>query len=325
MKTKLIHKSIVSTILAALAAAVALLAPAPLHATSTAAWHGGNWSSWDGLTTNVIQYPDGITSSTTPAEATNVARTIACDYKSVGINFVRFPVNPATVSGNWAVTQACINELLAEGLTVNIVCLYIDDGVNNNGTGLIPNLNTWSNMWQTVNGVYGGNNNVYYEPINEPWGYSESQLLNVYSDFLGYHLTKTSSYYILDLNPNCTVTNLGTDASFSNCYMCWHNYAWAGRTTTIEDTNYLYLNVGHYASRVIMNEMGATTTNGLDYLDESTGADYNIVFVRAMCAECSSWPMGFAWFPAHQTPDNNGAENIKAMFHGPSEELSIRR
>ena len=319
MKRCFVRYFLTKITLAAVAAAVALLAPAPVHATSTAGWHGGNWSSFVGLTTNVIQYPDGITSSTTPAEATNVARTIACDYKSVGINFVRFPVNPATVTGNWQVTQACIDELLAEGLTVNIGCWYVDDGVNNNGTGLIPNINTWSNMWKTVDGVYGGNNNVYYEPVNEPWGYSESGLLNVYTNFLGYSLTKSPSYYILDISGNCTITNIGTDSHFNSCYLCWHNYAAANRTNTIEDTNYLYKYVGHYASRTVMNEMGAITTNGLDYLDESTNANYNIVFVRAMCAECSSWPMGFAWFPAHQTRDANGANDIKVMFNGAGE------
>src|ERR1700722_5485325 len=176
MKKCILQYSVTKITLSLLAAAVALLAPAPAHATisSSASVQGGNWSSWVGLTTNVMQYPDGITSSTTPAEATNVARTIACDCKSIGINFVRFPINPITVSNNWQVTQACINELLAEGLTVDIGCWYIDDG----GSGEIPNMNTWSNTWRTVDGVYGGNPNVYYEPINEPLSYTASELLN---------------------------------------------------------------------------------------------------------------------------------------------------
>src|SRR5580700_10327571 len=97
MKKCFIRYSLTKTTLAALAAAVALLAAAPAQA-GTGWAHGGNWAATGGLVTNIIMYPDGITSSTTPTQAAAEADTVASDYLGVGINFVRYPVNPATVS-----------------------------------------------------------------------------------------------------------------------------------------------------------------------------------------------------------------------------------
>ncbi len=230
MKKYSLHYFFIKTTLAALAAAAPLLAPAPAHADTS--WvHGGNWSSWVGLVDNDIQYPDGITSTTTIAQAQAAADTIARDYISVGINFVRYPINPATVSGNWSVTQAAINELIADGMTVDIGCWYID--ADSGGNGLIVNMSTWQAMWQTVDGVYHGNNAVYYEPINEPFGYTAAGLESVYSTFLGF-ITKSQGHIILDgTGYSDNVTAIGGDSSFNNCLLSVHDYAmWNTGLTT---------------------------------------------------------------------------------------------
>src|SRR6266851_2149337 len=104
MKRWFIRYCLTKTTMAALVAVVTLLAPAPAQA-STGWVHGGNWAAQAGLVDNVIAYPDGITASSTVAQAQAAADTVALDYESVGINFVRYPVNPATVTSNWPVTQ----------------------------------------------------------------------------------------------------------------------------------------------------------------------------------------------------------------------------
>ncbi len=332
MKTCFIPYSITKTTLAVLGAAIAVLAAASAHASlpaNTAGFHGGNWSSWVGLSTNVIQYPDGITNGTTPAEATNVARTIACDYKSIGVNFVRFPINPATVSdvNQWPVTKACINELLAEGLMVDIGCWYIDDDATGyTGTGKIPNMNTWSNMWKTVDAVYGSNGNVYYEPINEPYGYTpESSLASsVYVPFFGYGLAKPKDHLILDcgFTNTAAIWNLAADSSLNGCFLTFHYYAsakFSGNNTesgwigTLEDQMRTQAN----ANRTIMTEAGALTANNLNYSVTST--DSNVCFVRGLCTLSSTiWPMGFNWFPSHQhLAANPSLSNPKRLFKEP--------
>src|SRR5580692_10551586 len=121
MKTCFIPYSLTKTTLAVLGAAVTLLAAAPAHADTS--WvAGGNWADdGDNFQDGVI-YPTGITSTTTTTQAAAVADTIAGDDISIGINFVRIGINPATVSGNWSVVQAYVNELIADGLSVDLAC-----------------------------------------------------------------------------------------------------------------------------------------------------------------------------------------------------------
>src|SRR5689334_3039142 len=166
MKKHFIQYSLTKTVLTLLAAAVSLLAPSLGHADTS--WvNGGNWAdNRDNFQDGVI-YPNGITSSTTAAQAAAVADTVAGDDISLGINFERIGINPATVSSNWTVVQAYVNELIADGQYVDLACW---DGSDKDG--VINNFSAWQAMWQTVDAVYKNNNMVYYEPFNEPHGYT---------------------------------------------------------------------------------------------------------------------------------------------------------
>ena len=216
LKECFIQPSATKIILAALAAAVTLLA----HADTS--WvRGGNWADVDANITGIHLWA-GLTYSTTLAQATNVADQVAADYATVGINFVRVGINPTTVSStNWPVLKTCINELIAKGMTVDIGCWYcwpLDS------TGVITNMTLWQNMWQTVDNVYSNNNSVYYEPINEPAGYSLSGLESVYTTYLGF-IHKSQSHIILDgTGFSADVTGIGGDAAFNNCLLSLHIY-----------------------------------------------------------------------------------------------------
>jgi hypothetical protein len=316
MKKCFINYSI--TKISLVAVAMTLFAAGAAQAGS--AWaRGGNWAATDGLVSNVVAYPDGITSSTTTTQAAAVADTIANDYDNAGINFVRYPVNPATVSGNWAVTQAAINELIADGMMVDICCWYVDPQPQG-GNGLIVNMTTWENMWKTVDGVYKNNNAVYYEPINEPSGYSATGLESVYTTFLGF-INKSQNHILLGgTGYEDNVTAIGGDSSFNNCLLAVHDYAaWEPYTTASAWSTDLYNRVHPYQSRTIMTEMGAVTTSGLNY--EASSSDSNICFVQGMCNQSISWGgMGLVWFPADQA----GTGNNKRMFNGPGEGIINR-
>jgi hypothetical protein len=141
MKKRILQYSLTKITLAAVAAAVALLTLSPARADTSWA-HGSNWASFgDYLTNNGIMFPAGISNTTTVAQAKAVADTVACDDKGLGINFVRIPVDPATVNYNWTIFTNCVNELLAQGLTVDICCWY-NTGANQGG-GVIPSIQTW--------------------------------------------------------------------------------------------------------------------------------------------------------------------------------------
>jgi putative transposon-encoded protein len=305
MKTCFIPYSLTKITLAAVAVAVTLLAAAPAHALTS--WvRGGNWAS-NGTNANGMIYPCGMSPSTTVAQATALADTIATDYHNVGINFVRYSINPATVTGNWAVTQAAINELIADGLSVDICCFYVDDG-----SGLIINMTNWKNMWQTIDGVYKNNNSVYYEVINEPFGYTLSGLESVYSSFLtSYGIIKAQSHIILGgTGYEDNVTGIGGDSAFNNCLLGVHDYAFWNTSLTTESAweSQLQGAVGTCANRTILTEFGSAMTTGDDYQVSANNND--ISFLRGMCIQCRAWPMGLVYFPAHSPQLNNN----KVMF-----------
>jgi hypothetical protein len=298
MKTKkwFVQNSLAKRALAVLAAAVPLLA----HANTS--WvRGGNWADdGDNFQTGII-YPTGITSSTTTAQAQSMADTIALDDMSVGINFVRIGINPATISGNWSIVQAYINELIADGMTVDL-----GFWTSTSSVGTVTNTSAWQSMWETVDSVYHGNNSVYYEPINEPHGYSSESTLatDVYVPFLGF-ITKSQSHIILDGTGYAdNVTALGADSRFNSCLLGVHDYAFWHTNLTTESAweSNLQGEVGSYSSRTIMTEMGAPATTGLDY--DATSSDHNIAFIRGMCDQCRAWPMGFVYWPSHRANDS---------------------
>lgn len=299
MKKWFIPHSLTKTSLAALAAAVTLLATTPVRADTS--WvRGGNWAdNGDNFQTGII-YPSGITSSTTTTQASALADTIALDDMSVGINFVRIGINPATISGNWPVVQAYINELIADGMSVDLGFWTSISSV-----GTVTNVSAWETMWKTVDGVYSGNNSVYYEPINEPHGYSSESTLatDVYVPFLGF-IKKSQGHLILDGTGYASdVTALGADSRFTSCLMAVHDYAFWHTNITTESAwkSNLQGEVGSYSSRTIMTEMGSPATTGLDY--DSTSSDYYIAFIRGMCEQCRAWPMGFVYWPSHRAND----------------------
>ena len=300
MKKWIIEHTLTKTALAARAAAALLLTAAAAHA-NTAWVRGGNWADdGDNFQTGII-YPTGITSSTTTTQAAAEADIIALDDMSVGINFVRIGINPATISGNWSVVQAYVNELITDGMTVDL-----GFWTSTSSVGTVTNESAWQSMWETVDGVYSGNNSVYYEPINEPHGYSSESTLatDVYVPFLGF-IKKSQSHIILDGTGYAdNVTVLGADSRFTSCLMAVHDYAFWHTTITTESAweSNLQGEVGSYSSRTIMTEMGAPATTGLDYETANSGNN-DISFIRGMCIQCRAWPMGFVYWPSHRAND----------------------
>lgn len=296
-----------------------LAATVPLLAHADTSWvRGGNWADDGDNFQDGIIYPTGITSTTTTTQAAAVADTIAADDISIGINFVRIGINPATVTGDWSVVQAYVNELIHDGLTVDLACW---DGSDKDG--VINNFSAWEIMWQTVDGVYHANNSVYYEPFNEPHGYTAANLLNnVYAPFLGL-VTKNQSHIILDgTGYSDHVAAVGSDSRFNSCLLGVHDYAFwdTSLTTEAQWESHLSGEVAGYQSRTIMTETGAPATTGLDY-NQSANNTY-ISSIRGFCIQCRAWPMGIVYWPSHRAGDtyrlfssSGGAVNNQSMIN----------
>src|ERR1035441_683573 len=117
------RKCSVRTTLTLFAISATLLTPTLAHAQATAWIKGGNWAdSRDNYNTGWV-IPSGLTTSETVAQAQAKADEIASNIKYVGGNMVRVPINPPTVASSyWTIVKAYVNELVKDGLYVDICC-----------------------------------------------------------------------------------------------------------------------------------------------------------------------------------------------------------
>src|SRR5215469_7763056 len=170
-------------------------------------------------------------------------------------------------------------------------------------------------MWQTIAGVYKINNSVYYEPINEPAGYSLSGLESVYTTFLGF-IQKSQGHILLDgTGYAADVTGIGGDSAFNNCLLSLHIYpGWGGCVSESQYESYLSTHVGSYTGRTIITEVGATTVSGKNYT-VSNNSDNEISCIRGVAIQCLAWDMGFTYWPASIPRAGNGTINGDILYN----------
>jgi aryl-phospho-beta-D-glucosidase BglC (GH1 family) len=94
---------------------------------------------------------------------------------------VRLPINPYTVNGTfWSSYTGAIDAAVAAG--VKVILSYREGTAAKDG--LIDNTTAWSTMWSTVTTKYASTSAVYFEPMNEPFGYSATGWADVAAGWL---------------------------------------------------------------------------------------------------------------------------------------------
>jgi hypothetical protein len=287
-----------------LVTAVALLIPTLANAWSLP--KGGNWADADDNFQSGLIVNSGLTSNSSQADATNVANQIASDLAYVGANFVRVGVNPYSVADQswWLVMKSYINQLIARGFNVDL-CYWTSSST----VGTVESFPNWSGMWEKIDGVYGTSAHVWYEPINEPHGYSTEAALSsqVYQPFLNnYGLVKLQGWMILDGTGDANnVTQVGADPALTGCKLGLHIYpTWFGPFTSDSAwESQLNTQLDNMQSRTVITEMGAPATSGYDYSTDNS-ANNDVCFIRGICTRANQLGVGIIYWPSHK--DNDG-------------------
>jgi hypothetical protein len=283
-----------------MAAGVLVAAP---FANATNLWwvKGGNWADARDNYNSGWVIPCGLTSSETVAGAQAKADQIASNIKYAGGNMVRVPINPPTIAGSyWTIYQAFINELVKDGLYVDMCCWTSATSV-----GTVTNLSQWETMWETVDSVYKNNSSIFYEPINEPYGYSTSGLQSLYAnDFLP-HVAKSQGRILLGgTGYEDHLAGIGSDSALSGCDLALHIYPfWDTSYDTVGDWETALNNrIGGYQSRATITEMGAPATTGLNYKSSSSNVD--ICFIQGVSEEVYNLQIGLVYWPMWKDGDS---------------------
>jgi hypothetical protein len=283
--------------------AVAVSSP-PAHAATTQI-KGVNWADTRDNFVNGVLYVSGLSPTDTYSSATTVANQVVGQlYTMTGGNTVRMPINEPTVSGYWGTYTGAIDAALSKGNVILAYWAY---------TGGRPaNTSTFNAMWDTVINRYGSNANAYFEVINEPYGYSSTDLNNFYNSWLARYPGVPRGHVILDgtgLAQNAA--NVGGDSRLANTLIGIHDYSFfASYEDETEWANHIASYIGAYASRTVVTEwggpMGPGSKNGVNY----DAIDYSIPsgsffadYIRGVSAELRTLGVGSVYWPGLRDGD----------------------
>jgi hypothetical protein len=167
-------------------------------------------------------------------------------------------------------------------------------------------------MWQTIVDRYTGNANVYFEPMNEPYAYSDTDWKNLAAQWLSrYPSVPKGRIIISGAGYNQRLTTIGSDSRFNGTLISRHIYQFfdTSRTTEASWREALRTSVGSYASRVLVTEWGAPMTDGRNYNATST-TDSFVAFIRGTAAEARAEGLGTVYWPGVRPNDPYRLQNI---------------
>ncbi|RGA06386.1 glycosyl hydrolase family 5 [Microbispora triticiradicis] len=278
--------------------AVAALAPAPSANAATSQFRGMNWAVLgDNFSTGplVVQ---GLSQSDSNATVRAKANSLydSMEYL-MGVNTVRLPINTHTVANTtwWNAYRGAIDAAAERGFKV--ILAYWEDGAASGGR--ITNLAAWNAMWSSVINTYGSNGNVYFEPMNEPHGYSSSEWRNVAANWLSSHPSAVPGRVLIggtgfsqDLRDICN------DSRFNSTLLSFHYYAFFYSAMTYDGfRSHMQSLLGNCASRAVVTEYGAPMSTGLNYGDPNS-TDNFVRYLRAVTQVMRDNQMGGTYWPA---------------------------
>jgi hypothetical protein len=280
----------------------------PAHAaTTTAGFKGVNWADQRDNFVNGILYPSGLSSTDTYSSAATVgAEVVGQLYSITGANTVRMPINEPTVADDWSAYTGAIDAALTKGNVILAYWAY--------SGGKPASVSAFDTMWDRVIAKYGSNSNAYFEVINEPYGYSTSDLDTFYGNWLARYPSVARSHVILDGAGYATnVAAVGSDSNLDGTLIAVHYYTFfVGSPYNSENqwANGIAGLIGSYASRTIATEWGAPMSpgskNGVEYntIDYSIpSGSYFADYVRGVSSELKTLGVGSVYWPGLRDGD----------------------
>jgi hypothetical protein len=290
-----LRRLLIAFVVTTLTALTSVVASAPAHA-ATNQFRGMNWAVLgDNFSTGplVVQ---GLSQSDSNATVQAKANALYDDMAAMGVNTVRLPINTHTVGTTWWNSyRGAIDAATARGFKV--ILAYWEDGAASGGR--ITNLAAWNTMWSNVTYTYGTNTNVYFEPMNEPHGYSSAEWLTVAANWLSYHYSAVPARVLIGgIGYSQDLRDVCNDSRFNGTLLSFHHYAFFYSAMTYDDfRSHIQTRLGNCASRAVVTEFGAPMSTGLNYADANS-TDNFVRHIRAVTQVMRDNQMGGTYWPA---------------------------
>ncbi|MEU4442365.1 cellulase family glycosylhydrolase [Actinosynnema sp. NPDC050801] len=310
----------VAVIACAAGVAGLLTAVAPAAGATTKQFKGVNWAdprdnyAADEVVPSGLSKTDGY--ATTYAKASAVIGEFAAE---LGANTVRLPINPATVNGAfWHSYTGAIDAATAKGFKV--ILAYWESPVPAKD-GRIDDADAFHRMWSRVTSRYARHGSVYFEPMNEPFGYSSQEWRDVAADWLAtFPRVRRDRVFIGGVKYSEDVKPVCADRRLDGTYLALHQYGfWHQDWTRPEQwAADLRDRIGTCASRTVLDEFGASMTTGLDYNGPVDGSN-EIAYIQAVTDTLRELGMGSVYWPGLRTGDTYSLTTL----HGTGADLSL--
>ena len=208
--------------------------------TDTSAFKGVNWSdAVDNYSVSPLVL-SGIAAGDDYSTIKSKAGPILDSFRAIGANTVRLPINACTVIGpanhspctagspaSWAAYKGAIDAATDRGMKV--VLAYWEEHPNpKQHTGRVDEPN-WDAMWSRVITDYAGQPLVYFEPMNEPYGYTDLDWENLAAAWLGQHSNAPRSRVLIGGAGYDERTDVvGQDVRLNGTLLSLHVYDYVG-------------------------------------------------------------------------------------------------
>ncbi|WP_019070164.1 glycoside hydrolase family 5 protein [Streptomyces hokutonensis] len=278
--------------------------------TNTSQFKGVNWADPRDNYADDPVVLSGLSLSDTYAQTyTKATRVISAFRANLGANTVRLPINPYTVNGSyWKSYRGVIDAATAQGFKV-IVSYW--EGTGANKDGFIDDPATYWPMWDTVVKAYQHNQRVYFEPMNEPHGYTDTEWADLAAKWLDtYSKVPRNRVFVSGAGYNDHVTTVCADPRLKGTYLSLHHYGfWKSYATYDQWVSDLKERLGDCANRTVADEFGAPMTTGLNY-NVPTPDDNSVNFIQADTDTFRKLGMGSVYWPGLRTDDTYSIQKL---------------
>lgn len=227
--------------------------------------------------------------------------------QNLGANTLRLPINPSSVgTAWWRSYRGTIDAATDNGFKV-IVSYWEASSAKD---GFVDDPAAWNKMWDTVVRQYRDNPRVYFEPMNEPFGYSLDEWVSVTSKWLSRHNEVPRKRVVISgTGYNDNVTGVGAAKELRGTLLSLHFYGfWASDTTQAAWLANLKPRIGDYASRTIIDEAGSPMTIGLNY--GASDGNVSTAYFAAVTNTARALKMGIVYWPGLRFNDSYSIESL---------------
>ena len=290
-----------ATLLLAGAAPLPALAAPSTGPTGTSEFRGVNWADPRDNYADDEVVPSGLTTDDDYATTYAKASDVVLEFRhEVGANTVRLPINPSSVGTAWWESyRGAIDAATRHGFKVILSYWEGDDAKD----GRVDDPAAFDAMWDTVVATYGANPRVYFEPMNEPFGYTLDEWVSLTSDWLDDHADVPRKRVIISgTGYNDDVTGVGAAEELEGTLLSLHFYGfWADHTTEEEWKQNLLPRIGEYGWRTVVSEAGSPMTTGLNYGNHD--GDVYTSYLGALTEVARDQGIGLVYWPGLRTND----------------------